>query len=241
MVETLDQRVGQVISAARARLGDDLVIVYASDHGDMAGDLGMFWKSSMYEGSVRVPLILSGGAEFTPGSVRTDTVSLLDLGPTLLELSGSDPLPICDGMSLLSRTPCESVEDGERAAVAELAELKGDAPCAMIRRGRWKLVTHAGYPEPQLFDLSFDPKELVDRGLDSDLADVRGELLGLLGKIWDEEAVSRALDEHRKELAVFTAFARNNPEPMNEYFYPRPGENLLFGDSSSSLGEDVRA
>ena len=100
MIENIDRHVGRFIDAVRQRGElDNTIIVFASDHGEMLGDHGLWGKSKFQEPSVRVPLTVSG-----PGvqqNVRARAlVSLHDLTATFLEAGGAASLPGMDACSL---------------------------------------------------------------------------------------------------------------------------------------------
>ncbi len=167
LIDRLDQLVGRVVAAARTLPGPTIVI-YLSDHGEMAGDCGMFWKQSFFEGAVKVPLIwCSLGSEvpaetIAAGQVVDLPVSLVDLAPTLADLGGAPPLQNVDGRALTplllgDLAPAERTAWEERAIFAE-AVVAG-APLRMVRRGRYKLNYYHGHADPQLFDLVDDPGE----------------------------------------------------------------------------------
>lgn len=116
-VELIDERVGRIVARADERLGaSNTIIIYLSDHGDMAGAQGLFWKSTFYEGSVGVPWIWRDVSSRAPSPTRPATVesepvpkagrvvhepvSLLDLAPTLCARTGAPPLPAPDGVHL---------------------------------------------------------------------------------------------------------------------------------------------
>jgi choline-sulfatase len=229
MVELLDRRVGEISDAAHRRFGDDVVIVYASDHGDMAGDLGMFWKSSMYDGSVKVPVIVSDPSGRVTAWRNRKTVdsptSLLDLPPTILSIAGAEQLPVTDGVNLTAEHHLAAGSD--RAVLSMLGDLKGDEPSAMIRLDRWKLLHHSGYDEVQLFDLHDDPDELCDLGVDPARADVRGTLLAMLMERWEPEIVQRTVATNAAHLELFRAFAARTRPEMPEYLEPSGPENRL--------------
>ena len=86
----------------RTRMLDDTIILFCSDHGDMLGERGLWFKMCFFEGSVRVPLMMAG-AGIRPGLIETP-VSNLDICPTLCDLAGIDMsaiAPWTDGESLL--------------------------------------------------------------------------------------------------------------------------------------------
>ena len=82
---------------------DNTIILFVSDHGEMLGDHLMFQKAKPFQGSIRVPLFISGPERYVGkhGTVCTDLAELRDVMPTLLELAGA-PIPeTVDGTSLL--------------------------------------------------------------------------------------------------------------------------------------------
>jgi choline-sulfatase len=86
----VDDQVGQVLDALETSgLSDHTLVIYTSDHGDHLGDHELWWKSSMYEQSAGIPLILSGPG-LGSGVVNTP-VSLVDVSATIAKLSGWSP------------------------------------------------------------------------------------------------------------------------------------------------------
>ena len=101
LVSDLDQRIGRVLGALQeSGLDRNTVVIYTSDHGEMAGELGMWWKSNFYEGSVTVPLIISCPSRLQQRQRRREVVELVDVAPTLTDLAGSPPMPLTAGKSL---------------------------------------------------------------------------------------------------------------------------------------------
>ena len=102
MVTMVDEAIGQIVAALdETGLRERTAVFYTSDHGDMLGELGLWHKSTLYEGSVGVPLIASWPERFASGTTVNDPVSLIDLAPTFAALGGGPPCPIPpDGCSL---------------------------------------------------------------------------------------------------------------------------------------------
>jgi arylsulfatase A-like enzyme len=100
----MDHQIGRLISAlVEEQIMDNTVILFVSDHGEMLGDHLMFQKAKPFQGSIHVPLFISGPERYIGkrGTVRTDLAELRDVMPTLLELAGA-PIPeTVDGISLL--------------------------------------------------------------------------------------------------------------------------------------------
>jgi choline-sulfatase len=168
LINHLDRNVGRILNAI-ANLPGDTIILYTSDHGEMAGDHGLFWKRSFYEQSVRVPMIWRafgpGADKFTVASQRVDTpVSLLDVAPTVAAFAGAPALPNGDGRSLrsLMRQPQAAGQaEEERPVFSELVTGARGA-VRMVRSGRFKLVYHHAASHHQLFDLADDAAETND-------------------------------------------------------------------------------
>lgn len=135
-------------------LRDDTVVMYTSDHGEMLGKFGMWWKCSLYEDAVRVPVIAAGPG-FKAGTRVTTPVDLLDVQATLFAVTGASQPEDRLG------TPLQMipVDDRDRVIFAEYHGHGTRGSSFMVRRGEWKLIYHVGAP-PQLFDLASDPEEL---------------------------------------------------------------------------------
>ena len=82
-ISYLDDKVGELISVLeRTRMLDDTIILFCSDHGDMLGERGLWFKMCFFEGSARVPLMIAGKG-VTPGLIDTP-VSNLDIAADAL-------------------------------------------------------------------------------------------------------------------------------------------------------------
>lgn len=170
----------------------------------------MWWKSSFYEGSVGVPLIFSWPGRLAEGRTVTEVTSLLDIGATLVELAGGEPMPGVSGRSLTGfLTGDGKVSDWHDTAFAELGGLRDDAPGRMIRRGPWKLNYYHGYNRPQLFNLESDPEEWNDLGDDDSYAHIRDELLAEVRKGWSGAEVLSAIEAAQWDRHILGEFQRN--------------------------------
>ena len=83
LVEYFDGIVGRLMARLEATgLLDNTIVIYSSDHGESAGENGLWWKGQFYQSSVGVPFIVSAPGRFPAGLRRRENISLLDLGPT---------------------------------------------------------------------------------------------------------------------------------------------------------------
>ncbi|MDM0109164.1 sulfatase-like hydrolase/transferase [Variovorax sp. J22R24] len=184
----LDYNVGQITLALRdAGLEGETTVVYTSDHGDNLGTRGLWGKSTLYQESVCVPMIVAGpGIE--PGVCRTP-VDLLDLYPTILQGVGLDPAPdMADrpGQSLYELAA--ATDRPERVVFSEYHAAGSNTAGFMVRKGRWKFHYYVRF-RPELFDLDADPEELCDLASDPRHAAVVAEMEAELRCICDPEAV----------------------------------------------------
>jgi choline-sulfatase len=168
-ISYVDERIGELLSVLSATgLDTSTWVLLTSDHGEFLGERGLWYKMSFLEPSARVPLIVRPpGAGGSARRVRAP-VSLLDLAPTVLELSGlgHDSLLAAemDGCSLAPLIQEEARAAAMQARPPVICEYHAEgvsAPAAMIRDGALKLIICGTDPD-QLFDLERDPQELVN-------------------------------------------------------------------------------
>lgn len=166
-VALIDDVVGDVITAAEQRFGDDLVVIFTPDHGEMLGNHGIWGKGHcFYDDVLRVPFLVRRPG-VVPGRSQ-DLVSLIDIFPTVVELAGGDPGPV-DGRSLL----------GDRRHEIVLAEGEGFATATDGRIKLARAFAHGrGFTE--LLDLAADPHELINRTGDPAYAAAERDLTAAL-------------------------------------------------------------
>lgn len=162
LVSFMDEQVGKILACLEdCGLGGSTRVLYASDHGDNAGARGLWGKSTMYEESVGIPMILAG-AGVAPGATCGTTVSLTDVFATVLDGVGCSEAPPAGSESLFDIA--RGASPGRRVLSEYHASGSREA-AFMLRDGRWKYVRYASYPS-QLFDLQADPEELRDLAAD---------------------------------------------------------------------------
>jgi len=211
LVTFMDELIGEILSTlASTRFGEDTLIIYTSDHGEMAGEHRMWWKSSFYEGSVGVPLIFSWPGQLAEDREINRVSSLLDIGPTLVDFAGGEAISQSRGRSLKGfLTGDGEISNWSDTAFAELGGLGGDAPGRMIRRGPWKLNFYHGHERPQLFNLESDAGEWHDLANDAAYATIQEELLAEVKASWSGEDVLRTLETAQKDRQILEAFRKN--------------------------------
>ncbi|HET6455819.1 MAG TPA: sulfatase-like hydrolase/transferase [Armatimonadota bacterium] len=185
-VSFLDDCIGELLAGLDDLL-DNTIIIYTSDHGDMASEHGLWWKRSFYDGSAGVPLLIR-----VPGqavSKRADVVELLDLFPSLCHLCGLPTPDALDGETLFAgRT-----KDFARSQLVERPE----TTFRMVRTPEWKYVEFPEYP-PVLFDMANDPGE--ERNV-AGLAEVNKVEADLHKQLWsDGESWESLFDRRNADL-----------------------------------------
>ena len=150
--ELIDHQVGTIIEALKRRgMMDNTYIIFASDHGEMLGDHGLYTKSLPYEASIRVPLIVSG-PDIQGGQSSDALVELIDVNPTICQLAGltlQEGLDACSFGSVL-RNDKETHREETVSAIQNFR---------LIRTHEYKLNQHEN-EVTELYDLKNDPDEL---------------------------------------------------------------------------------
>jgi len=225
MVEFDDALVGQLTSALQETNAlDNTLIIYASDHGEMAGEHGLWWKMSFYEGSVGIPMIFSLPGTIRQGVRETTPLSLIDMAPTLTQIVGADDLPGIHGRSFSN---CLSGQDAQpdRLVFSELftdtANWKDNGPSAgparMLRKGPWKCMYYYG-EEPELYNLDADPEEMNSRSRDPQCKAVLEKMLAEILLDWDPQTLQADMNMRTKERFLISAAPADNQNLDREYW-----------------------
>ena len=152
-IQVIDRWVGRMLDVLERRgLMENTVIIFAADHGEMMGEHRMFAKTTMYEGALRVPLLIHLPGMDAP---RTDAAPamLMDLAPTILDLAGVEY-----DRSLMDARTLAPLLRGEADPLrpAQVSELRD---VMMVCTDRYKWI-RSWNDAPELYDLQADPDEL---------------------------------------------------------------------------------
>lgn len=165
LIEHTDHQLGRLIDYLEENnLRENTIILFMSDHGEMLGDHGLYWKGGLfYEATIHVPLVFSCPGLICEGLRSDALVELCDVAPTLLELLG---LPVPGYMQAKSFAPILlGKADPHHHKDAVYAEFYHSAPAShyvyatMYFDGRYKMVCHHADPVCELYDLKNDPHE----------------------------------------------------------------------------------
>ena len=205
MIEKLDADVGTLLDAIEARSdSENTIIIFTSDHGEMAGEKGFVTKGFPYEGSLAVPLVISWTGGMQQGVMdRRHLVHNVDIASTICDYAGIEQIPESRGFSL-RRILETGTSDTWRDNM--YAEFLNSGLGRIIRTDRYKYVKvyntlsdarkgvkgHGSHDERLLlFDMEDDPYETVNLAVD--------------------RANSRIIDEHESVLAEWENLLAWNP------------------------------
>ncbi len=153
LISHLDQQVGRIMETLReSGYAENTIVIYAADHGLALGSHGLLGKQSLYDHSMKAPLIVAG-----PGIVPGDDSSLTylhDLFPTILEIAQADAPTETDGRSVV---PLLKRKAGYTPRDYLFTSYKNTIRA--IRDRRWKLIRYPQVDRTQLFDLESDADE----------------------------------------------------------------------------------
>ncbi|MES5097881.1 choline-sulfatase [Agrobacterium sp. BA1120] len=206
-ISYVDDKIGEIIDVLkRTRMDENTTILFLSDHGDMLGERGLWFKMCFFEGSARVPLMISAPG-WSPKRIDAP-VSTLDVTPTLCALAGLDITSLkrwTDGEDL-SGLAQETA--GRSPVPMEYAAEGSIAPLVAIRDGRYKLSICEQDP-PMLFDLEADPQERNNLGSDPLHAETLASLMEQINKRWDLASFDTSVRESQARRWVVYKALRN--------------------------------
>lgn len=170
-ISTIDEKIGKIMEDLEAKgYLDNAIVVFTSDHGDMLGDHKLPYKWLMYDAAVKVPLIVWDTRK-EQLSKNDDLISLIDIGPTILESVGIKVPEYLDGHSFLNKLYNANGEPHRKHVICE------DNYLTMIRNKSYKLVNYTFQEDDgELYDLTNDPNELNNLFNDDNYKQIKQEL-----------------------------------------------------------------
>jgi len=204
MLETMDKGIGTIIQkVADLGISDNTVIVFFSDNGQLRNRKDAIYfrgsKADLYEGGIRMPLVIKWSKIIEPGTTSNEMVISTDFFPTLCELAGIDKLPKdIDGISLVPVLKDADAKLDRDAIYWHFPHYHGLGiePQGAIRMGKYKLVENFNkslFNEPggwELFDLESDPKESIN--IVDKLPDITNKLKNEL-QIWRQSVAAQMM------------------------------------------------
>ncbi len=195
MLSRMDMNIGKILDAVKDNnLTSKTIVIFFSDNGGLETEAKQtplrHGKGWLYEGGIRVPLIIRWPGVIKGGSVSNEVVISVDFMPTFIELTGSENKPVVDGISLLTHLKTEAPLP-ERNVYWHYPHYHNGPPSGAVRSGRWKLIEwyeesilKGGEAAYELYDLENDISESVN--LADSMKTVKDKLSGELKKWRDE-------------------------------------------------------
>lgn len=204
-ISYIDDKIGEILATLEATR-QEAIVVFVSDHGDMLGDRGLWFKMNFFEGSARVPLMIAAPG-LPPGRIDTP-VSTIDVTPTLCDLAGvsmAEVMPWTDGESL---APLAQGTPRSAPVAIEYAAEGSWAPLVCLREGNFKYIACALDPE-QLFDLYTDPEERRNLATDPGCAATLAGFRAQVAHRWNLDRFDAAVRESQARRWVVYEALRN--------------------------------
>jgi choline-sulfatase len=201
-ISYVDAKIGELLATlAACQFTRETIIVFCSDHGEMLGERGMWFKMSFREASARVPLLIHAPQRFKPRRVAAP-VSLTDVMPMLLAVAGISADPSALLASAAGQAPAERMIAAEYAAEGSIA------PMLMLRQGPWKFI-HSPVDPDQLFHIADDPLEATNRATDPSCATVLAGFRDAATARWNLAAFDAAVRESQRRRLIIHAALRH--------------------------------
>ncbi|CAL9708368.1 unnamed protein product [Knipowitschia caucasica] len=206
MCAETDAMLGEIIASLK-EMGvlNNTIVIFTADHGELAMDHRQFYKMSMFEGSVHIPLLFMG-PDIKSGLLVDQHVSLVDIFPSILNIASISSPANLSGYSLLpfmSKSYVNVKSQHPDWIFSEYHGCNANASTYMLRTGKWKYITYSDGQQvpPQLFDLSQDTEELhnvIDK-----FPHLRARLEKVLCTILNYPLVSDTVHEYNKKAFTF--------------------------------------
>jgi choline-sulfatase len=211
-ISYVDAKIGEVLDTLDATR-QDAIIVFLSDHGEMLGERGLWFKMNFFEGSARVPLMIAAPG-LTPGRIDTP-VSTIDVTPTLCALAGismDEVRPWTTGENI---APLAQGFDRTTPVAMEYAAEGSITPLVCLRDGPWKYIRCLADPE-LLYNLDTDPQERTNLATDPAHLDTLVTLRDASTARWDLAAYDAQVRESQaRRWVVYEALRNGNYFPWD--------------------------
>jgi choline-sulfatase len=211
LITEFDEYVGRILDTLDdCGLTRNTVVMYFSDHGEMAGEHGMIYKCSLREASAKIPLIVSRPGRWPEGRSVGVPVSMVDLYPTFLDIAGYRLPGVLasdlDGHSLVPLIEGRESEFGGNGVFCEFEGEGWNHPRCFIREGNLKYVfNHTARHE--MYDLSKDPQEMNNLIADTRHAAVGNRLRERILSFWNPDVIEKQV--LRTQARQKIAYCRN--------------------------------
>ncbi|MGY9030631.1 MAG: choline-sulfatase [Rhodobacterales bacterium] len=234
-ISYIDDKVGEILQTLKDTR-QEAKIIFVSDHGDMLGERGLWFKMSFYDGSARVPLMISA-PEMEPG-LTTTPVSSVDILPTLCDLAGVDMdevMPWTDGQSIV---PLGQGAERTDPVAMEYAAEGSYSPLVSLRYGKWK-YNRCNLDPDQLFDMIADPHELTNLAEHPDHQGTVTQLRAKSEARWDIDAFDASVRQSQAgRWVVYEALRNGSYYPWDYQPLQKASERYMRNHMNLNVLED---
>jgi len=201
IISHLDQQLGEILDAlAASGKMDNTYIFFTGDHGLSVGRHGLLGKQSLFDHSIRVPLMVAG-PDIPVGSQVYNDVYLQDIMPTSLQIAGIEKPSQVFFKSFLDMAKGRQLRGNYQAIYGAYVDLQ-----RMIRKDGFKLIVYPKIDKVLLFDLKNDPDEIHDLAEDPQYA----------GKVQSLYQDLIALQQEMQDPLVLEAWEQENSRTVEQ-------------------------
>ena len=184
-ISFVDAQIGRILDTLdRLDLWENTLVVFWSDHGYLLSQHGQWKKQSLFEPSARVPMIVVSPDQTRRGTTVESPVELVDLYPTIANITGHTPPENLEGASLLPLVE-NPTQEWDRPAFTQV--WRRTYPGYSVRTARWRYNEwDRGEQGRELYDYENDPFEYNNLADDPEYAEIQQEMKALMDAHWPE-------------------------------------------------------
>ena len=236
-ISYIDDKIGELLRTLEDTR-QEAIVLFLSDHGEMLGRRGLWFKMNFFEGASRVPLMIAA-PDLPPRRIDTP-VSTIDVLPTLCDLIGlpmDDIMPWTDGESLL---PLAMGTDRTTPVAMEYAAEGSITPMVALRMDAWKYIRCSADPD-QLYDLANDPDELLNLATDPRAAEVMAYFIQRADSRWDLAAYDAEVRQSQaRRWIVYPALRNGTYYPWDHQPLRAASERYMRNHMDLNILEDSK-
>jgi arylsulfatase A-like enzyme len=205
MIWSVDENIGKLMKRLEElKLDENTIIIFTSDNGGLSTSEGSptcnsplrAGKGWLYEGGIRVPLIVKSPVTGKPGLIVKTPVSSIDYYSTIIEMTGSDRTGLkTDGVSIMSLVKKDRMKDRPLFWHYPHYSNQGVEPGSAVRLGKYKLIDNFERERQELYDLENDLSETKD--ISAENPEKTKELYGLLQE-WRKSTGAKMMEPNPK-------------------------------------------
>jgi arylsulfatase A-like enzyme len=227
-ISGIDKLLGKLVHSLDIQgIADNTIIVFTSDHGLMHGEFGLGGKVHLYDPSVRIPMVVYDPRIKNKANQSNELVALVDLAPTLLELTNTLVPSEMQGKSLkplMQSATSESVQWRQEIFLENMMTIQNYPRMEGVRTHQWKYVRY------------FDKKK-DQHYADMSLASINGEqpiYEELFDMANDPDEITNLIDEPANQ-SIVRQLREKNAELVKEYRGSKPLNTYINGKKTKPV------